>query len=398
MKRTMLPSFSNRVLVIIFVTCTSGVFQKTSAQEIFSLPFNEGWTSGNFSLNQWQVGQNWRLHGQMGTPLPAVEFHWDPILENYSSSLESRSFKTKTGNGTSERSIWLGFNITLKDRISSGDEKLIVEVWNGKQWSKVADFLNKGSFNWVTKLIDITQSINNNEFKIKFTAIGKSSKDISFWMIDNINLFYDDHTFVFKKSPIGPIKTEKQSTSSRSSEIALSENSFIDNSISFSKRNLVGYNVYRREYLDPIIGSGFTILSDWHLLNNSPVNATEYWDNNLLNNCYDYYVTAVYSEGESVPSNIDDWNCIGIWEIDETDSDLIRIYPNPATTYVEIEFPSNIVQLSIYSALGSTLLHKEFIGESHLTIQTSEFPSGTYFIKLSDSSGNVFIRKFLVIR
>nr|NQU90328.1 T9SS type A sorting domain-containing protein [Bacteroidota bacterium] len=55
-----------------------------------------------------------------------------------------------------------------------------------------------------------------------------------------------------------------------------------------STRGLLGFNVYRNSAQ----------------INTSLVSATEYTDENLLSGAYNYYVTAVYDEGESAPSNI----------------------------------------------------------------------------------------------
>ncbi len=52
-------------------------------------------------------------------------------------------------------------------------------------------------------------------------------------------------------------------------------------------KGLLGYNVYRNS----------------ELINSEPVAPTVYIDENLYNGTYNYYVTAVYDEGESVPSD-----------------------------------------------------------------------------------------------
>ena len=52
-------------------------------------------------------------------------------------------------------------------------------------------------------------------------------------------------------------------------------------------KGLIGYNIYRNS----------------ELLNPQPVSPTVYLDENLYNGTYNYYVTAVYEEGESGPSN-----------------------------------------------------------------------------------------------
>ncbi len=53
------------------------------------------------------------------------------------------------------------------------------------------------------------------------------------------------------------------------------------------ERSLLGYNVYRNDVV----------------LNSNPVSPTVYVDENLYNGTYNYYITAVYDEGESDPSN-----------------------------------------------------------------------------------------------
>ncbi len=594
MKRTMLLSFSIRVLVTIFVTFITGLFQKTSAQEIFSLPFNEGWTSGNFTLNNWQAGQNWVIDGQAGNPKPSAKFKWDPIINNYSSALESWRIDDSSTNTTTYYNIWFDFDIKLSDRTSSGTESLRAEVWNDSAWIAVAEFTNDSSFDWCAQHININSEAKHHAFKIRFIAQGTNSNAIYYWLVDNIHIYreymlyppqtligllaaysgtivddihltwempegsgnyqpvwihwdsgensdgigtggandfdiaarfdvseledYDGMTItkvafwpneaaceysvriwqgemaanllvdqVVSNPTIGvwnEVELDNPLTLNINQELwfgvrcntttgypaghdagpqvpdygqwiywngtwsnlvdlsnaltvnwnlqaylePLDDHQLISannkNRINSERENMLtmskidsygtylpagstlldaplelnGFNIYRREYLDPIPVTGFTILSDWHLLNATPVTSTDYWDLNLLQNCYDYYVTAVYTEGESVPSNIDAWNCLFNEGINESYTSLIQISPNPATTYLEIEFPANIVQLSINSALGSTFLHKEFNGESHLTIQTSEFPCGTYFIKFCNSDGIVFTRKFLVVK
>ena len=53
------------------------------------------------------------------------------------------------------------------------------------------------------------------------------------------------------------------------------------------EKGLLGYNLYRND----------------ELLNTDPISPTVYIDENLYNGTYNYYVTAIYDEGESDPSN-----------------------------------------------------------------------------------------------
>jgi Leucine-rich repeat (LRR) protein len=62
---------------------------------------------------------------------------------------------------------------------------------------------------------------------------------------------------------------------------------FIEAADAGSRESLLGYNIYR----------------DDNKLNNDVWTSTSYVDENLLNDTYDYHVTAVYDDGESDPSN-----------------------------------------------------------------------------------------------
>lgn len=596
MKRTMLLSFSIRVLVTIFVTCITGLFQKTSAQEIFSLPFNEGWTSGNFTLNNWQAGQNWVIDGQAGNPKPAAKFKWDPIINNYSSALESWWIDDSSTNTTTYYNIWFDFDIKLSDRTSSGTESLRAEVWNDSAWIAVAEFTNDSSFDWCAQHININSEAKHHAFKIRFVAQGTNSNAIYYWLVDNIHvckeymLYPPQNLIVTPRAYTGTIVNDMHLTwlmpeggggsnhlpvwihwdngensdaigtggatdfdvavrfdvsqlaeydgmavtkvafwpneaaceySVRIWQGEMAANLLVDQAVSnpiigtwneveldnpltlninqelwFGVRcntttgypagcdagpqvpdygqwiywsgawtNLVdlnssltynwnlqayleplddqqvistnnenrvsreqdkrlmvsnhdshriylpagstlldapfelnGFNIYRRKLLG-ISPNGY-IYSDWGIVNTSLVTNLEYWDWNMPNNnCWDYYVTAVYTEGESISSNFDTWNCIGDpWGRTEYNTSAIFLHPNPASSYLEIDFPKNINLISIYNSLGSVISEQELTGVSHITIITSDYPSGTYFIKLSDNNGNTFIRKFLVVK
>ncbi len=189
MKRKSLLPLRNLVPVIILITFISVLFQKTSAQEIYSLPFNEGWTSGNFSLNNWQVGQNWVIDGQAGNPKPSAKFKWDPIINNYSSALESWWIDDSSTNTTTFYNIWLDFDIKLSDRTSSGTESLKAEVWNDSIWVTVAEYINDSSYDWCAQHININTQAKHHPFKIRFVAQGTNSNAIYYWLVDNIHVY-----------------------------------------------------------------------------------------------------------------------------------------------------------------------------------------------------------------
>ncbi|MBK7031229.1 MAG: T9SS type A sorting domain-containing protein [Bacteroidales bacterium] len=152
------------------------------------------------------------------------------------------------------------------------------------------------------------------------------------------------------------VKSDRNTTAGvpvSSSAVSLGDNS----------TEMLGYNVYRRHFLDPIPGQ-YTTQSDFDSL--TFVTATEYLDMNLFNNCYDYYVTAVYGEGQSAPSNIDG-ECLTVG-IPTTEVTEVKLYPNPAVAFVTIELTKEIRNITIYNSLGSVVAEKNVARESNVTI------------------------------
>ena len=155
----------------------------------FDLPFNEDWTTGQFDVNLWTVGQNWVMDGQVGDPLPSAKFKWDPLLTNYSESLESFYMNATTLTTTTPYKIWLDFDLKLDDRTASTKELLTVEVWNGVSWKNVKEFANNGDFDWTMQHIDISTPAKHNVFKVRFRANGDLTGDIFSWAVDNIHIY-----------------------------------------------------------------------------------------------------------------------------------------------------------------------------------------------------------------
>lgn len=607
MERQSILLLRNFVPLIILVSIVTGSFRKTSAQEIFSLPFNEGWTSGSFILNNWQVGPNWVIDGQAGNPKPAAKFKWDPIITNYSSALESWWIDDSSTNTTTYYNIWLDFDIKLSDRTSSGTESLRVEVWNDSAWISVAEFKNDSSFDWNAQHIKINWQAKGRAFKVRYIAFGENSNKIYYWAVDNIHIYRDfplsppreliaytlaypgtvvwNDNYLTWKAPIflwdgdtwyedfeggstpagwqilqtnttttnGPVPSfwtvndysdivspfgtyhagvwwdydhqdewlitpefRADNTTTLSFESIVYEGSiyldhyyvkvqaegssewtivwdasalngndwnyyeypytidlsafsgqkiklafhavdgdwqglwfcwFIDNisvtsggkEIKFPAASLtqksfsgnkteniarnghtgkpiekmkkgikqrphlkrapldfLGYNIYRR--FTVYLPHGTTPPSDWILVNSSLVSATEYWDLNLPMYCYDYYVTAVYSEGESVPSNIDLYNFWCTNDIEEDTSTGLLITPVPASDYIRIEDQAGVKKLMVYNLLGKLVLQKECDNETVTTINVSEMPPGTYMIKVIRGNLNIANLKFIIAR
>ncbi len=69
------------------------------------------------------------------------------------------------------------------------------------------------------------------------------------------------------------------------------------------------------------------------------------------------------------------------------DSENIILYPNPASESVTIEGEFDGGTLSVYNQFGQILMTAKISGNKSL-IQTSDFPSGLYFIRISTAKSN----------
>ncbi len=155
-----------------------------------NLEFIEGWNSGGFELNNWEVvGSNWVIEGNNGYPAPSVKFNWNPVASDYKQYLVSPAicaFDLVPGK------IWLTYDLMLDQVNSTGQEKINVQIWEweGQLWQTLAAYKNdQGGFNWISDTIDISNMVWNGIFRIRFEASGENSLDILNWSIDNINLY-----------------------------------------------------------------------------------------------------------------------------------------------------------------------------------------------------------------
>ncbi len=156
----------------------------------FTIPFFEDWGVGTFAFNNWTFNENsdnWSISSQEGEPAPSAEFTWDPLLENdYSSTLTSYPIIV---DYLTEGDLFLDFDIKLIDRNSTGNEKMLVEIYDGTIWHLAAEFANSGKEGFTNNLINITQYAIGNAINIRFNATGQNSFDIISWYIDNVNVY-----------------------------------------------------------------------------------------------------------------------------------------------------------------------------------------------------------------
>ncbi|MGD9993581.1 MAG: M14 family zinc carboxypeptidase [Salinivirgaceae bacterium] len=85
--------------------------------------------------------------------------------------------------------------------------------------------------------------------------------------------------------------------------------------------------------------------------------------------------------------------------IEQQQTAAFKLFPNPATNYLTISYPlatnNQTANLKIYNTLGS-LLHSQSVESPETHIDVSDYPSGIYFISLSQPGIKPDIQKFIV--
>lgn len=77
-------------------------------------------------------------------------------------------------------------------------------------------------------------------------------------------------------------------------------------------------------------------------------------------------------------------------------NELLKIHPNPASDYIEVETGYDFKKtISILSVLGKEVKSIEST-DATTKIAVSDLKAGTYFVKISDLSGNQLTRKLVV--
>ncbi len=81
-----------------------------------------------------------------------------------------------------------------------------------------------------------------------------------------------------------------------------------------------------------------------------------------------------------------------------SDNSSISIFPNPANNYIEIQLQDNLpgnVKIEIINSYGSTV-YRELLSEKHKRLNTRNYPSGIYFIKVSGNNNKVINKKLII--
>jgi len=95
------------------------------------------------------------------------------------------------------------------------------------------------------------------------------------------------------------------------------------------------------------------------------------------------------------PPNVACQDCLPQFtSLNELDIDLIAISPNPVLNTLSIKSNNQLIEhIKIYSLIGEVLISQNVSG-TELSIDVSQFPSGTYFVA-TESIGGISIKNFI---
>lgn len=323
----------------------------------YTLPFVENFDNG-YKVNQWTVGDNWRIAGQMGNPLPAAEFNYDPRKTDYSLALTSSWIN---GTGFTDGEFFLDFDLKLDDINATGKELFVVEVYNGVKWIAIDTTIAKGDMNWVCKHLNITSMAKDKVFNFRFVAKGKNTLDIIYWLVDNIHVY---------RSCDGPSTLTASVNEAMSDQVQLSWVA--------PETEVTSYNVYRNDVL-------IATTLERSYLDADPAISVKGLE-------VTYKVTAEYATCESEFSN--DAHVV-ITANKDVELNVLGIYPNPSSDVVNIQVTNKVREFTVYNYLGQVVESKAVTSEN-MQLNVRNYKSGGYLIKFMTQDGDSFTKKFVV--
>jgi hypothetical protein len=353
----------------------------------YELEFLETWSIGTIENNDWiSEGDNWKVNSHAGNPAPSVEFKWDPVQNDYALALESYPL---CAYGITEGNIWLDFDLALGVIQSTGDETLLVQVWNWETrvWETVAEYTNAdGNYDWMARHVDISAQAINKIFKIRFVAKGVNSVNIRSWFIDNIH--------VFRTCP-GPKEVTAEPAVGGGILLSWQLAQSSDPNGGFDgdngTRELTGFNIFQS-----VDGGPYELLIGLQTGNQYIIPE----DLLIPGSFCCYKVNAVWTSGtDRCESEYSDEACVFWTTIPENSGQgqsSMDIYPNPADNKAIISTTDGLKRVTIFSATGQIVFDQNVAG-GQFELITSVYPNGIYMVRVETSTG-ISTRKLTVHR
>jgi hypothetical protein len=321
-------------------------WQKPPVHIVF---FSENWDSGNFAANDWTFDPsqgNWSIYSPESLiPVHYAQFGFWPEVYNYSYALVSKSF-SRNGPPITR----LRFDLSLSNFLTTTNENLAVELWDGLLWKEVTNFSSQdypAGIPWTTYTFDINDLLQGMvNMGVRFRAWGADSYNINWWGIDNISVFGENEHVTASEYELyldgSLIATTQDTTYTIPPSLvnwgqtysawvkafypdggSVQSPPFIFTSGHLPPpQYLVGEDIGHAVHLtwqppdeSPQSGSlsghetgdllGYHIYRDNSLIDSTDADTLEYYDYNLLAGYYSYEVTALYDDptpGESQPA------------------------------------------------------------------------------------------------
>ena len=133
------------------------------------------------------------------------------------------------------------------------------------------------------------------------------------------------------------------------------------------------------------------------LVANNAGSYTWYYNGNVIPGAIDqtyhplvlgyYYAIRDSGSCNSAPSNIIYISLVGVDNISHAS---IKLYPNPTSGIVDIDFGGQVsnLKMDVFNIYGQGMLHQDIDDKSHYQTDLSFLPDGNYYIVLKDENGN----------
>ena len=166
--------------------------------------------------------------------------------------------------------------------------------------------------------------------------------------------------------------------------------SFTDN----SDRDFTGFNIYRMEE-----GSADYELYDQvaYVEGQTSYCYFDAYPAVDIQTGYYYQVTATWASTTDAcesapglamaPNNDDDYVFVFVTGIDNPESEVTTLYPNPATDVVTVSSSQEMSKVTVINYVGQVVYERELNNATKVTLNTSSYENGVYIVKMTTDNG-----------
>ncbi|MEA3504747.1 MAG: carboxypeptidase regulatory-like domain-containing protein, partial [Bacteroidota bacterium] len=151
-------------------------------------------------------------------------------------------------------------------------------------------------------------------------------------------------------------------------------------------REIIGYNVLR----DGAQVNEYLVDRLWYIDYDLPIEAG-------VGVVFNYTVVAEYASGCPAPESNIATLSYGT-DAGANEEGLINVYPNPATSNVNVVLTDNIESLRVMNYLGQIVYNQSITSENVVNIKTESLVAGAYLIQLTTDEGNIINKRFIIVK